>query len=59
MKPGAIPYRWFWAIGGLLLVVGVAMIADGQWLGATGVMFGGIALVALGFVERHRGAPPA
>jgi hypothetical protein len=59
MKPATIPYRWFWAIGGVLLIIGVIMIINRLWFSAAGVGFGGIALVTLGFVERHRGAPRA
>lgn len=58
MKPGWIPYRWFWVIGGVLLVACIVMIFQGFALAAVGAGSGGAVMVAVGFLERHRGAPP-
>jgi hypothetical protein len=57
MSPRPLPYTWYWAIGGLNIIISVIMTFQGVWIPAACVAFGGIAVVALGYVERHRGAP--
>jgi hypothetical protein len=47
MRPGSIPYRWFWVLGGVLIVVCVAMIVQGAFLAAAGVGCGAAGMILL------------
>jgi hypothetical protein len=58
MKPGWIPYKWFWALGGTLALLSIGFISMGSAVTAASLGFAATVFVILGFVERHRGAPP-
>lgn len=58
MKPGDIPYRWFWILGGVLLVCSLWGALQGYVLMSIGAGLGSVMMIVLGLVERHRGAPP-
>jgi hypothetical protein len=56
--PSWVPYRWYWVIGGVVLLVGLLSALQGiGFLTATSA-FAGVMMVIVGFIERHRGAPP-
>jgi hypothetical protein len=56
--PGKIPYRWFWVLGGVMLLIAVLSVVQGIGFLAITNVVAGVMLVILGFVERRRGAPP-
>jgi hypothetical protein len=56
--PGKVPYRWFWLLGGAMLLIAVISTVQGVGFLAVTNVFAGVMLVILGFVERRRGAPP-
>ena len=60
MWNGVFPYKYIWAVGCFLIVLGlVGLLTISGWVGAgIGAMVVGGITVALGFVERGRGAPP-
>jgi uncharacterized membrane protein HdeD (DUF308 family) len=55
---GKIPYRWFWMLGGAILLIAVLAVVQGVGSLAATSAFAGVMLVILGFVERRRGTPP-
>ncbi|MFD3444410.1 hypothetical protein ACFDTO_07410 [Microbacteriaceae bacterium 4G12] len=56
--PGKIPYRWFWVLGGAILLIAVLSAIQGIGFLSVSSVFGGVMVVILGFIERRRGAPP-
>jgi hypothetical protein len=56
--PSWVPYRWYWVIGTAVLLVGLLSAIQGPGLHTATTAFAGVMIVIVGFVERHRGAPP-
>ena len=57
-SPGKIPYRWFWVLGGSILLIAVLSAAQGVGFISVTSVFGGGMMIVLGSIERRRGAPP-
>lgn len=56
--PGDIPYRWFWGLGGVTLILCVISAFQQNLFLSLVQGVSGALIIALGFVERRRGAPP-
>ena len=57
-QPGPTPYRCFWLLGGVLIVIAVLLAVQGILWVSVSLAFAGVMLIILGYVERYRGAPP-
>lgn len=58
-EPGWIPYRWWWGLGAACILLAILFAVERWSFWASIAMgFAGVTQVILGFIERHRGAPP-
>ena len=58
MKPGWVPYRWYWFLGSASLVLAALFAISGFWITTITSGSAGVAMILVGFVERYKGAPP-